>query len=150
MPSMRLLASSVLLATLAAASPTQTATPTAFVVSEPVITPAVNDLKRRQVLSSLTAAVGSVGGDVDSAVSGVFQSALSAVGSGLPSYVASGILPLENLPTGTAVQSSLSLSDSDVAALPTEGEENSHTVLGHTFERTPYSTLLSPFPTYVL
>ncbi|KAJ7281609.1 hypothetical protein C8J57DRAFT_1298129 [Mycena rebaudengoi] len=43
------------------------------------------------------------------------NSILEGLGSAIPSYVASGTFP-----TGTAVQSSLGLSDADVAALPTQ------------------------------
>ncbi|KAI9744932.1 MAG: hypothetical protein M1818_001858 [Claussenomyces sp. TS43310] len=48
-------------------------------------------------------------------------SILGGLGSDVPSYVASGVPNFfQNFPTGSAVQSSLGLSDSDVAALPTQ------------------------------
>ena len=120
MPSTQWLATATLLTGLAAATPTQTIMPTAVAVSVPAITPAFDDLKKRQ-LASLTSRIGSAVSDVDSAVTGVFNSVLSDAGSGVPSYVTSGVLPLDGLPTGTAVQSRLGLSDDDVAALPTQG-----------------------------
>lgn len=114
------LLTSALLAALASATPTATPAPDAFAAYQPVITPAA-DLQRRQALSSLTSAVGSVASNAGSAVTGDISSILTAVGSGLPSYVASGVLPLEGLPTAGAVQSSLNLSDDAVKALPTQG-----------------------------
>lgn len=61
---------------------------------------------RRDILSDIGNDIGSV---------------LKGLGSDIPTYAASGILPgFQNFPTGSAVQSSLSLSDSDVAALPTQ------------------------------
>ncbi|KAJ7449656.1 hypothetical protein FB451DRAFT_1147098 [Mycena latifolia] len=61
---------------------------------------------RRNVLTDLD-------GDVNSILSGL--------GSAIPSYVASGVPNFfQDFPTGTAVQSSLGLSDADVAALPTQ------------------------------
>jgi len=121
MPSTQWLAAATLLAGLAAATPTQTHMPTVVAPSNPTITPAVDDLRRRQ-FGSLTSKIGSAASNVDSAVTGVFNSVLSAAGSGLPSYVTGGVLPLEGLPTGTAVQSRLGLNDGDLAALPTQGK----------------------------
>lgn len=55
-------------------------------------------------------------GDVDGDVSSI----LGGIGSNVPSYVASGVPQWwESLPTGTQVQSSLGLSDNDLAATPT-------------------------------
>jgi hypothetical protein len=52
---------------------------------------------------------------------GDVNSILSGLGSAIPSYVASGVPNFfQDFPTGTAVQSSLGLSDGDVAALPTQ------------------------------
>ena len=49
------------------------------------------------------------------------KSILDSLGSDIPSYVASGVPNFfQDFPTGTAVQSSLSLNDSDVKALPTQ------------------------------
>ncbi|KAK5169063.1 uncharacterized protein LTR77_006372 [Saxophila tyrrhenica] len=59
-------------------------------------------------------------GDVFSDVESGVNSVLSDLGN-LPSYVASGIAPFfQDYPDSSAVQSSLSLSDSEVAALPTQ------------------------------
>lgn len=114
------LATATLLTGLATATPTQTPMPAAVIASVPSITPALGYLERRQ-LASLTSALGSDASSLDSEVAGVYSSVLTAVGSNLPSYVTGGVLPLEGLPTGTAVQSRLGLSNSDLAALPTQG-----------------------------
>ncbi len=59
--------------------------------------------------------------DILSSVEGYANSVLSDLGSGIPSYVASGIPNyFQGFPTGKDVQSSLGLSDSDLAALPTQ------------------------------
>lgn len=48
------------------------------------------------------------------------SSELGSLGSDVPSYVASGVPNFfQGFPTGSAVQSSLGLHDSDLAALPT-------------------------------
>lgn len=48
-------------------------------------------------------------------------SVVSGLGSDIPSYVTDGVPNFfQGFPTGTAVQSSLSLSSTDVAALPTQ------------------------------
>ncbi|KAJ7634061.1 hypothetical protein DFH06DRAFT_1220969 [Mycena polygramma] len=61
---------------------------------------------RRNILTDIT-------GDVDSI--------LHSLGSAIPSYVASGVPNFfQDFPTGTAVQSSLGVSDTDLAALPTQ------------------------------
>ncbi|KAF8216430.1 hypothetical protein K438DRAFT_1797189 [Mycena galopus ATCC 62051] len=55
--------------------------------------------------------------DLDNDISSI----LGGLGSAIPSYVASGVPNFfQDFPTGTAVQSSLGLSDDDVAALPTQ------------------------------
>ncbi|KAJ7180607.1 hypothetical protein C8R46DRAFT_1210941 [Mycena filopes] len=52
---------------------------------------------------------------------GDIDSILSGLGSAIPSYVASGVPNFfQDFPTGTAVQSSLGLSDDDMAAIPTQ------------------------------
>jgi len=59
--------------------------------------------------------------DILDDVGNAVDSVLSGLGSGVPSYVASGVPNFfQDFPTGTAVQSSLGLSDADVAALPTQ------------------------------
>jgi hypothetical protein len=65
---------------------------------------------RRGVISDLTAAVES---DINSI--------LSDLGTDVPSYVASGIIPqLQGLPTGSAVMSSAGVNSTDVDAQPTK------------------------------
>ena len=64
---------------------------------------------RRGVISDVTAAVESDVGSI-----------LSDVGTGLPSWVASGVLPgFQGLPTGSAVMSSAGVSSTDLDAQPT-------------------------------
>lgn len=59
--------------------------------------------------------------DIADTVGSYIDGVLSSLGSDVSSYVASGIPEwFENLPTGTAVESSLSISDSDLAATPTQ------------------------------
>lgn len=59
--------------------------------------------------------------DIISDLKGDYSDILSFLGTDVPSFVISGIPQWwENIPTGTAVQSSLSLSDSDLAAIPTQ------------------------------
>jgi hypothetical protein len=66
--------------------------------------------ERRGIVSDLTAAAES---DINSI--------LSYLGTDLPSYVASGIIPqLEGLPTGSAVISSAGVSSEDIDAQPTQ------------------------------
>ena len=58
--------------------------------------------------------------DIFSDIEGDVNSVLSFLGSGIPSYVASGIPNFfQDFPTGDKVQSSLGLDDAQVAALPT-------------------------------
>ncbi|KAK0515322.1 hypothetical protein JMJ35_002701 [Cladonia borealis] len=58
---------------------------------------------------------------ITSDISGGIHSILGSIGSNIPSYVASGIPQWwEDLPTGSAVMSSLSLNDSQIQALPTQ------------------------------
>ncbi|KAK5115693.1 hypothetical protein LTR62_000782 [Meristemomyces frigidus] len=58
--------------------------------------------------------------DILSSVEGDIGSVLSGLGSGIPSYVASGVPNFfQGFPTGQAVESSLGLNDADLAALPT-------------------------------
>ncbi|KAF1356653.1 hypothetical protein BDV97DRAFT_374348 [Delphinella strobiligena] len=98
---------------LASASPAPTARVDHVVPQDPRITPSpverhaspVDPLGRRNILS-----------DVDSDIGNV----LSSLGSDLPSWVASGVPNyFQGFPTGDAVVSSLGLSSSDLAALPT-------------------------------
>lgn len=98
---------------LASASPAPTARVNHVAPQDPRVTPSpverhaspVDPLGRRNILS-----------DVDSDIGNI----LSSLGSGLPSWVASGVPNyFQGFPTGDAVVSSLGLSSSDLAALPT-------------------------------
>jgi hypothetical protein len=65
---------------------------------------------KRNVISDLSS-------EIDSYVNTIF----SELGSAIPSYVSNGLLPgLQNLPTGSAVESSLGISSSELAASPTQ------------------------------
>lgn len=65
---------------------------------------------RRDIIDSLTSVVASYG-----------ESLLSDLGSAIPSYVTDGILPgAVDLPTGSDVMSSASVSSTDLDALPTQ------------------------------
>ncbi|KAF2457382.1 hypothetical protein BDY21DRAFT_303412 [Lineolata rhizophorae] len=96
-------------AALAGASPAPTAVPDPASVPDPVVTPAYIEYlptktrpQRRDIIDALGSAAESVLGS-------------------LPSYVVSGVQEWGlNLPTGDAVQSSLSVSDDDLDALPTQ------------------------------
>jgi hypothetical protein len=83
-------------------------TPNAIVVQRhPEITPPPSLLLRSPDLGDV---VGSYVGSV-----------LSDIGSGISSFVASGVPEFyQNFPTGAAVQSSVSASDSDLATRPTQ------------------------------
>jgi phosphatidate phosphatase APP1 len=113
------LSSSLVLA-LVGASPAPIARPAAVVVEQPLITPAPTKWdptqtykERRDVISDIKSLASLVGGDIGSI--------LTELGSAIPSEVASGVPNFfEGFPTGGAVQSSLGLQDSDVAALPTQ------------------------------
>jgi hypothetical protein len=59
--------------------------------------------------------------DFTAAAESDINSVLSVLGTDLPSYVASGIIPqFEGLPTGTAVLSSAGVSSTDIDAQPTK------------------------------
>jgi hypothetical protein len=59
-------------------------------------------------------------GDILSKLEGGVTSVLSALGSGIPGYVASGVPNFfQDFPTGDKVQSSLGIDGSQLAALPT-------------------------------
>ncbi|EXJ88880.1 hypothetical protein A1O3_01944 [Capronia epimyces CBS 606.96] len=61
--------------------------------------------------------VGDVTSELDSYVNSIF----SELGTAIPSYVSNGLLPnLQDLPTGSAVMSSVGVSSSDLAASPTQ------------------------------
>ncbi|KAJ6493604.1 hypothetical protein C8R47DRAFT_1185065 [Mycena vitilis] len=74
--------------------------------SQPTLFSSNPRVVRRNIFTDIT-------GDVDSI--------LHSLGSAIPSYVASGVPNFfQDFPTGTAVQSSLGVSDTDLAALPTQ------------------------------
>lgn len=87
------------------ATPTSLAAPHAR-PAQPTIFSSNPRLARRNILTDVDKDVGSI---------------LDGLGSAIPSYVASGVPNFfQDFPTGTAVQSSLGLSDGDMAALPTQ------------------------------
>jgi len=99
--------------TSASPNPAPVASDNVRPVEHPLITPspasweATKTYKyRRGILSDVTVAI---------------DSALSDLGSGIPSYVASGVPNFfQGFPTGADVKSKLGLSDSEIAALPTQ------------------------------
>ncbi|KAI9836796.1 MAG: hypothetical protein M1819_000961 [Sarea resinae] len=102
----------VTLVPLAWASPAARPAADPIAAPLPVITPspteqeATRTIERRGIKSDLS-------GDV--------SSILGSLGSNIPSYVASGVPNFfQNWPSGSAVQSSLGLNDSQLAALPTQ------------------------------
>lgn len=103
------------LSLLVAATPAPTPRPNANVVEEraPLVTPSLVDYSPSKPWQGKRDIVSSVEGDVNSLLSGL--------GSGIPSFFASGVVPwFQGLPTGSAVQSSLGLPDSSLSALPTQ------------------------------
>ena len=104
---------SLLPLTAASPKPAAVASDNVQLVERPLITPspaswdATKTYKyRRGVLSDVTGAIDSV---------------LSDLGSGIPSYVASGVPNyFQGFPTGADVKSKLGLSDNEIAALPTQ------------------------------
>ena len=86
---------------------------------QPLITPSpakwspTKTLKRRGVISDVVS-------KVDEAASAI-GSELSELGTGIPSYVASGVANFfQSFPTGDSVRSSLGLEDDQIRALPTQ------------------------------
>ncbi|KAJ7043550.1 hypothetical protein C8F04DRAFT_1072484 [Mycena alexandri] len=96
---------------VASPTPIPGATPTSPLAahappSRPTVFSSNPRVARRNVLTDLD-------GDINSILSGL--------GSAIPSYVASGVPNFfQDFPTGTAVASSLGLSDDDLAAIPTQ------------------------------
>lgn len=116
MPSPALAGSLLLVASLVSASPAPTArvlqaqrldARAPEITASPSINEATRTLKlRRDILSDLKGDLGSI---------------FSSLGSGIPSYVASGVPNFfQDFPTGDKVQSSLGLDDDQVRALPTQ------------------------------
>lgn len=95
----------------ASPAPIPGATPTSLTApharpAQPTIFSSNPRLARQNILTDVDKDVGSI---------------LDGLGSAIPSYVASGVPNFfQDFPTGTAVQSSLGLSDDDMAALPTQ------------------------------
>lgn len=109
------LLAATLLATGALAHPTYTPShaEVALVTPAPIPVHPEHLYYQRDIIDSIT----SLGSRADS----YLHSVLTALGSGIPSYVTEGILPGQvNLPTGSQVLSSANISSSDVAALPTQ------------------------------
>ena len=98
--------------TLVAGSPTPSpfVAPNAAELQDPIITPSPSPTRtyhrKRNILSS---------------VEGGINSILSQLGSDIPAFVASGVADFfQDFPSGSAVQSSLGLDSSQVAAYPTQ------------------------------
>ena len=85
----------------------------AAAVEDPIITPSPSEWSPTRTSKSRRGVVSDLAGDVNSV--------LSALGSNIPSYVASGVPNFfQDFPTGDKVKSSLGLGDSQIAALPTQ------------------------------
>lgn len=99
---------------VAALLPAALAVPAPVPVPHPMITPAARledrqILQRRGLLSDIT----SLGGEAESYISSVLGT--------YPAYVESGVANFfQGFPTGTNVESSLGISDGDLAATPTQ------------------------------
>lgn len=82
-------------------------------VENPPITPSPSTSDATKTYKSRRGVISDVTGDIGSI--------LSDLGSAVPSYVASGVPNFfQGFPSGDAVQSKLGLSNSDIAALPTQ------------------------------
>jgi len=80
---------------------------------DPMITPSPSEWSPTRTLKYKRGVVSDVEGDINSV--------LSALGSNIPSYVASGVPNFfQDFPTGDSVKSKLGLNDSQIAALPTQ------------------------------
>jgi hypothetical protein len=94
--------------------------PTAAVAELPGPEPRAPLITPSPVADEPTRTVG-VRRDLLSDIGNGINTVLSELGSDLPSWFASGVPQFfQDLPTGTAVQSSLGLSDEDMAAIPTQ------------------------------
>ncbi|KAH7081813.1 hypothetical protein BKA63DRAFT_550411 [Paraphoma chrysanthemicola] len=101
----------------AVALPAATPAPARVEARAPIVTPAAirfdsrhSYLEKKDIIN-----------DIKSGVAGVAKSWESVIGSALPSFFTDGVPGwFEGLPTGTQVQSSLGISDSDLAAQPTQ------------------------------
>jgi hypothetical protein len=98
---------------IALAAPAPTPFPAPVAIAQPAVTQraSLTDRTPTRVLSDR---------DIIDSITGAGGYIASLVGS-FPSYVASGVPQFfQDLPTGSAVQSSLGLSDNDLDALPTQ------------------------------
>ena len=90
------------------------------VSASPAAQPAANPVINEQVLATPSAVEWSPT-KTRRDLAGDIKSVLGSLGSDIPSYVASGVANFfQDFPSGTAVQSSLGLDDSQLAALPTQ------------------------------
>jgi hypothetical protein len=79
--------------------------------ASPVTHVEVRHIVQRNIISDISSLANEATADIGSL--------LSSLGSAIPSYVASGVPNFfQNFPSGSAVQSSLSLSDAQVTGLP--------------------------------
>jgi hypothetical protein len=104
---------------LAAPAPAPIAAPIALANPHyPVITPPPSLADRSRIQER--GAISSVISDATSDIAGLGSYLSSLIGT-YPSYIASGVPNFfQNFPTGSAVESSLGISDSDLAATPTQ------------------------------
>jgi hypothetical protein len=90
------------------------------VLASPAAQPAANPVVDGQVLATASPVDWSPT-KTRRDLTGDIKSVLGSLGSNIPSYVASGVANFfQNFPSGTAVQSSLGLNDSQLAAIPTQ------------------------------
>jgi hypothetical protein len=108
-----LLPAALSLLVVASPAPSPRPQPNAVAPREPVITPSQVEYHPSRTWKSRRDILSDIDGDINSVLSGL--------GSGIPSYVASGIPNFfQDFPTGDNVKSSLGLDDSQLAALPTQ------------------------------
>jgi hypothetical protein len=106
---------------LAAPAPAPIAAPIAVARPHyPIITPAPSLTQRNPSRVQERGVVSSIISDATSDIAGLGTYLSSVIGT-YPSYIASGVPNFfQNFPTGSAVESSLGISDSDLAATPTQ------------------------------
>jgi hypothetical protein len=98
---------------IASPAPSPRPQPDAVAPRAPVITPSQVEYHPSRTWKSRRDILSNIEGDINSVLSGL--------GSGIPSYVASGIPNFfQDFPTGDDVKSSLGIDDSQLAALPTQ------------------------------
>jgi len=87
--------------------------------SDALVTPAPTPT--RAVYAAYPGAKRGIISDITSELDSYVNSVFSELGTAIPSYVSNGLLPnLQNLPTGSEVLSSASISSSDLAPTPTQ------------------------------